>query len=171
MRAHSALFVFASLIASTALAQDVPSNTTGPILVGGYQEVLCAAGFADESVPADLTASPSQSVQVTIECNAPFSLDASADNGQLRNTEEYAANDPLTFVNYTVIWPSLLNYEGQPIGSNFTNSGENWAGGLSATSSATGVRQIGAMIVQWGPPPEVIAGEYTDTFELNIVAN
>lgn len=171
MRAFRIFIALATAGISAAAAQDVPVNTTGPIQIGGFQEVLCAAGFAEESVPVDLTATPSQSVQVTIECNAPFSLDANADNGELRNTAEYAPNDPLTFVPYTVIWPSMLSHEGQAIASNFTNSGENWAGGLTASSQATGSMQIGTMTVQWGPPPEVIAGDYTDTFELNIVAN
>jgi hypothetical protein len=181
MRAHFALLLLAPFAAASALAQsmvpstlqqtDTPKNTTGPIRVGGYQEVLCAAGFAQESVPVNLTEEPSQSVQVTIECNAPFTLDASADFGQLRNSAEYVANDPLTFVPYTVTWPSLLDYTGAVIGSNFTNSGENWAGGLNTSNNPTGSLQIGTMTVSWGAPPAVIAGDYTDTFELNIVAN
>jgi len=186
MRAHFTSFVCTLSLALTAaltasaqtlppsalpLAQPLQTETTGPIRVGGYQDVICAAGFAQESVPVNLIENPSQSVQVSIECNSPFTLDASADYGQLRNTEEYAANDPLTFVPYTVIWPSLLNYTGGMIGSNFTNSGENWASGLKATSDPTGSLQLGTMTVSWGPPPAVIAGDYTDTFELNIVAN
>lgn len=154
-----------------ASAADLPANTTGPITVGGIQEVICGAGFAEESVPVDLTAAPSQSVQVAIECNAPFTLDASADYGRLQNADEYDPNDPLTFVPYTVNWPSLLSYDGQAIAPNFTNTGEEWAAGLNASSSATGNLQLGAMTITWGPPPDVIAGDYTDTFELNIVPN
>lgn len=174
MRRLSLTAILTAAFTATAFGQsalELQPSTTGPIQIGGFQAIVCAAGFAEESVPVDLTATSAQSVAISIECNAPFLLDASADNGQLRNTAEYAPNDPLTFVTYTVSWPPLVSYDGQTIAPNFTNSGENWAGGLSASSPPTGSRQDGVMTVQWGPSPAVIAGEYTDTFELNIVAN
>jgi hypothetical protein len=178
--AHPGRLLFAGLAFSILLmaaesasaVTPTPTQTTGPIQIGGTEPLICSAAFDQPTITVNLVENTSQNVGVSIQCNTRFRLDAKSQFGVLRNETQYVAGDPLTFVPYSVVWPTgVVNSFGTPIAPAFTDTGANWAAGLSATSAPTREVQHGQMNVQWGAAPQVLAGTYVDTFTLNIVAN
>jgi hypothetical protein len=155
-----------------AVAQQMPSGSTGPIEVAGVQPLICGAAFDQTSAAVNLVESTSQSVGITLQCNARFRLVARSANGELRHQGQYVAGNPRTFVPYDVVWPAnLVDDNSAAIAPAFTAPGTQWAGTLSASSAPTRQVQRGDMVIRWRSATDVLAGSYVDTFYLDIVAN
>ena len=179
MDARGTWLAAALLLAATPAAaqqsasQQAPGTaTTGPIEIGGAQPVQCGASFDRASAVVNLVANSSQDVGVEIECNARFVLRARSSYGVFRHETAYAPGDPRTFVSYSVSWPtSLFDSNGSPIGPEFTASGSAWANGIAVNSAPTMLAQSGRMLISWQTAANVLAGNYGDTFYLDIEAD
>ena len=164
--------VLTPLATSAQTMGSLPTASTGAIEVAGMQPVMCGASFDEASASVNLVATTSRSVGITLSCNSRFRLLARSETGVLRNRDSYSAGNALTYVPYTIAWPAtLIDESGAAIAPSFTAPGTAWAARLSATSAPVRQVQHGAMVIAWQPATAVLAGSYTDTFYLDIIAN
>jgi hypothetical protein len=162
----------AAFAQTNATTQSSSAATTGPIEIAGTEPVACGAAFDRASATVDLTANASQDVQVSVACNARFTIRARSNYGRFQRDTGYSAADPRTFVTYQVSWPmTLLDSDGAPIAPGFSASGDAWAAGIAASSAPTRLTQSGRMTISWQTQANVLAGNYGDIFFLDIVPN
>ena len=140
------------------------------ILLRADVPLECAVIFDETSASVDLTTTRAYQVGVRVNCNAPFRMTGRARNGALRNTAAFSANNPRTFLPYTVRWPAMVTNGGEAIAPQFTGSGESWARGVEFVSSTAVIKQIGALQIEWPRPNDLVAGQYTETFVVELEA-
>lgn len=177
--------LMAAMLPHCAFAQAVQPNQLQPreddylsrnnaseiaILLRADVPLECAVIFDESSASVDLTTTRAYQVGVRVNCNAPFRMTGRARNGALRNTSAFSANNPRTFLPYTVRWPAMVTNDGDAIAPQFTASGESWARGVEFVSSTAVIKQIGALQIEWPRPNDLVAGEYTETFVVELEA-
>ncbi len=128
----------------------------------------CSVLFNEELARVDLIASSAREVAVRLDCNTPFRLRATAENGALRHTGQYRPGDARSFLPYSVTWPAMVSNGGFRIAQNFSANGRQWAEGLEFLSSTSVANQTGEMRITWGDAQNLLAGEYREVFVLEM---
>lgn len=138
------------------------------ITIRAVSPLQCSVVFSEASASVDLTASSERDVGVRLNCNTPFRLRATAENGALRHIGQYRSGDARSFLPYFVTWPAMVSNGGFRIAQNFSANGRQWAQGLEFLSSTSVVNQSGEMRITWGDPRDLLAGEYREVFVLEM---
>lgn len=128
----------------------------------------CSVVFNEDVARVDLVANSARAVGVRLDCNTPFRLRATAENGALRHIGQYRAGDVRSFLPYNVTWPAMVSNGGFRIAQNFSANGRQWAQGLEFLSSTSVVSQTGEMRITWGNADNLLAGEYREVFVLEM---
>lgn len=128
----------------------------------------CSVIFNEASATVNLVASTAREVGVRLDCNTPFRLRATAENGDLRHTGLYRPGDVRSFLPYSVTWPAMVSNGGFRIAQNFSADGRQWARGLEFLSGTSVLNQTGEMRITWGNADELLAGEYREVFTIEM---
>jgi hypothetical protein len=128
----------------------------------------CSVVFSEASARVDLVASTQRDVGVQLNCNTPFRLRATAENGMLQHIGQYRPGDARSFLPYAVTWPAMVSNGGFKIAQNFSADGRQWAQGLEFRSGTSVINQTGEMRITWGNAQNLLAGEYREVFILEM---
>lgn len=138
------------------------------IAIRAVNSLQCSVIFDQASANVNLVSSRVEEVGVSLNCNMPFRLKATAANGALRHTELYQSGNARSYLPYSVSWPSMVSNGGEPVAANFSAAGAQWAGGLDFVSGTSVIDQHGGMRINWGSARELLAGNYRETFTIEM---
>lgn len=138
------------------------------ITIRGNWPLECSVGFNEPLARVDLVASSAREVGVRLNCNTPFRLRATAENGDLRHIGQYRVGDTRSFLPYSVSWPAMVSNGGFKIAENFSTDGRQWAQGLEFLSGTSVINQTGDIRITWGNAQNLLAGEYREVFVLEL---
>lgn len=138
------------------------------ITIRAVRPLECSVVFNEALARVNLVATSAREVGVQLNCNTPFRLRATAENGALRHIGQYRSGDARSFLPYSVVWPSMVSNGGFRIAQNFSADGRQWAQGLEFLSGSSVINQTGAMRITWGNAQDLLAGEYREVFVLEM---
>lgn len=138
------------------------------ITIRGNWPLECSVAFNEALARVDLISSSARDIGVRLNCNTPFRLRASAENGVLRHMGQFRAGDTRSYLSYSVAWPAMVSNGGFKIADNFSTDGREWAQGLEFISGTSVINQTGDIRISWGNAQNLLAGEYREVFVLEL---